>query len=178
MKKIHLIILIGLLVSINSYGQQQVTIQDIVTLNLTKNTKKLKKDELAALESEDGKTSPIVYEQFKGESYKAEGFLVQLNAASVAARPDFLEQQKREMDDLFSLAQPQVYNTLIKRFQNYAAVITHYEYSTEGKGYFIFKSYNNTGDSVLVGTIEYGKGNKEVAEEALNEILNSIKFKN
>ncbi len=80
------------------------------------------------------------------------------------------------MDDLFSLALPLVYNTYIERFQNHSVVITNYERGGDNKGYFLFKSYNNRGDSILVGILEYNKGNKEVAGKTLDDMLISIVF--
>ena len=175
MKK-AILTLISFLVFCNSFGQLQTTLHDIVTVTLPISVEKLTEEKLVALKPKNGKTSPIVYEQSKGESYQGRDFLIQLNASSIAPKPAILEQQKREMDDLFSLALPPVYNTYINRFQNHSAVITNYERDGDNKGYFIFKSYNNRGDSILVGTLEYGKGNKEAAEKVLDEMLKSIKF--
>lgn len=176
MKKILLITTIALLVYINTFGQQQTKIRDIVTVTMPKKSEKLSKEKLVALKRNNGKVFPVIHDEFKGESFKGQNFLVQLNAAPIVPKPDFLEQQKKEMDDLYSFAQ--IYNTSIKRFHNYSAVVTNYEYVEDEKGYFIFKSYNKTGDIVLVGTLEYDKANKEAAEKDLEEMLKSIKFKN
>ncbi|WP_242926421.1 hypothetical protein [Pontibacter vulgaris] len=177
MKKIVILTIFGLLLYVNGFSQQQVTIHDIVTITLPDNAEKLTKEKLAALKPKNGETSPIVHEQSKGDSYKGENFLIQLNAAYTTPTPGFLEQQKREMDDLFSLSQPQVYSSSIKHFQNQSIVITNFEDAGRDKGYFLLRSYNKSGDSILVGTLEYDKGNKETAEKILEEILKSIKFK-
>jgi hypothetical protein len=174
--KTALITLFSFLIFFNSYGQQQATIHNIVTVTLPKNVEKLTAEKLAALKPKNGKTSPISHEQSKGDSYKGKNFLIQLNAASTTPKPNYLEQEKREMDDLFSLSQPQVYSSSIKHFQNHSVVITNYERGGDNKGYFLFKSYNNRGDSILVGILEYNKGNIEVAGKTLDDMLTSIVY--
>lgn len=177
MKKIITLIIIGLLVYINGFSQQQATIQDVVTVTLPKNVDKLTKEKLAALKPNTGKSSPIVHENFKGQTYKRKDILIQLNAASVAPKPNYLEQKKEELDYLFSLFQPQVYSSSIKHLQNQSVVVANFEDAGKDKGYLLFRSYNRSGDSILVGTLEYDKGNKEAAEKTLDEMLKSIKFK-
>lgn len=177
MKKIIVLTIICLSVYVNSFSQQLTTIKDIATVTLPNNAEKLTKEKLAALKPKNGKVTAVSYEHSKGDSYKTKDFLVQLNAASIAPRPGFLEQLKMELDELYSFAQPRHYNTSIKRFMNHSAVITYYENPTDDKAYFFFSSYNRNGDSVVVGTLEFDKSNRATAEKDLDEIIKSIKFK-
>ncbi|MEJ8757702.1 hypothetical protein WG947_11875 [Pontibacter sp. H259] len=177
MKKIIALTILGLLVYMNVFSQQQATIHGVVTITLPKNVEKLTKEELVAQKPDKGKSSPIVLENFKGETYKLKDILIQLNAASIAPKPDLLVQQKKEIDDLYSFSQPQFYSTSIERLQNHSVLITNFDNPQDSKGYFIFKCYNKSGNSVLIGTLEYDQINKKVAQKNLNQIIQSIKFK-
>jgi hypothetical protein len=168
--------LFSFLIFFNSFGQEQTTIHKIVTVTLPKNVEKLTEEKLYALKPSEGKSSPISHEHFNGETYKGEDFLIQLNAGSIAPKPNYLEQEKSGIDYLFSLSQPQVYSSSIKHFRNQSVVVANFEDAGKDKGYFLIRSYNKTGDSILVGTLEYSKGNVEVAEKTLNDMLTSIKF--
>ncbi|GAB3194220.1 hypothetical protein ABID22_000292 [Pontibacter aydingkolensis] len=175
MKK-AILTLISFLVYFNSFGQQQTTIHDIVTITLPNKVEKLTEEKLTALKPSEGKSSPISHEHFNGETYKGKDILIQLNAGSITPKPNYLEQEKRGIDYLFSLSQPQVYSSSIKHYQNQSVVVANFEDAGKDKGYFLIRSYNKTGDSILVGTLEYDKDKKEAAEKALDEMLKSIKF--
>ncbi len=177
MLKIIILTIIGLLIYFDGFSQQQTTIHNVVTVTLPKNVEKLTKEKLAALKPNKGKSSPIAHEHFKGETYRGKSILIQLNAAFTVPKPNFLEKKKEETDYLLSLSQPQVYSSSIKHFQNQSVVVANFEDAGKDKGYLLFRSYNRSGDSILVGTLEYEKGKKKEAEKTLDEILKSVKFK-
>ena len=174
--KTALFTLFSFLIFLNSFGQQQTTIHNVVTITLPKNVEKLTEEKLYALKPGEGKSSPISHEYFNGETYKGKDILIQLNAGSIEPKPNYLEQEKRGIDYLFSLSQPQVYSSSIKHFRNQSVVVANFEDAGKDKGYFLIRSYNKTGDSILVGTLEYSKGKREAAEKALDNMLTSIKF--
>jgi hypothetical protein len=176
MKKIVILTIFGMLLYVNGFSQQQVTIKNIANVTLPKNAEKLTKEKLAVLKPNKGKSSPIVHENFKGETYRGKDILIQINAGSLVPKPNFLEQMKEETDYLLSLSQPQVYSSSIMRLQNQSLVVANFEYADSDKGYLLFRSYNRSGDSILVGTLEYDKGNKEATEKALDEMLKNVKF--
>ncbi len=94
----------------------------------------------------------------------------------MAPKPNYLEQEKKGVDYLFSLSQPQMYSSSIKHFQNQSVVVANFEDAGKDEGYYLIRSYNKTGDSILVGTLEYNKSNKEVAGKTLDDMLTSIVF--
>ena len=157
---------------------QQTPLSDIVNITLPKGAEKLTKEKLRATTISDAINSGIDTKKGKGDFYKTNSILMQLNGGYVPVKIDYLEQLQGGLEAMYSLSGdlPPDYKSEIKAINNYRVLVVQYD-ARENFSYYRFFSVSNTLSSGLNGVIEFKTSEKSKATAILNEMLKSIKYK-
>ena len=157
---------------------QQTPLSDIVNITLPKGAEKLTKEKLRATTISDAINSGIDTKKGKGDFYKINSILMQLNGGYVPVKIDYLEQLQGGLEAMYSLRGdlPPDYKSEIKAINNYKVLVVQYD-ARENFSCYRFSSVSNTLSSGLNGVIEFKTFKKSKETAVLDEMLKSIKFK-
>lgn len=178
MKKINLIIL-ALLISV-ALVAQQTSLTNIVTIKLPEGAEPLSKEQLITFVKGKQAYSQEDRKNIKGELYKINTMILELNPHQGNVSKDRLEKLKSGLDALARLDGMifSNYTSEIKTINNYRVLVIHDE--GQNWAYYSFFSINNSGTCSLNGRLEYDKSirsNREKAENTLHAMLKTIHFK-
>lgn len=179
MKKINLLIT-GTMFFLNSFAQH-TPLNDLVNISLPKSAEKLTNEQLHSFIS--GKTQYFQKtdrRKSKGDFYKINDMIIQLNGDHVNTAKNYLENTKKGFDEMAHMGGnlSTNYTSEIKSLNNYKILIIHQE--AQNWAYYNFSSINDSNSSILKGRIEYDKtdkSNRNKAAKMLDQILKSMTFK-
>ena len=156
---------------------QQTPLSDIVNITLPKGAEKLTKEKLRATTISDAINSGIDTKKGKGDFYKTNSILMQLNGGYVPVKIDYLEQLQGGLEAMYSLSGdlPPDYKSEIKAINNYRVFVVQYD--SESSHVYRFFAVNNTHTNALNGIMEFYISKKDKETAILDEMLKSIKFK-
>ena len=156
---------------------QQTPLSDIVNITLPKGAEKLTKEKLRATTISDAINSGIDTKKGKGDFYKTNSILMQLNGGYVPVKIDYIEQLQGGLKAMSSLSGdlPPNYKSEIKAINNYRVLVVQYD--SESLHVYRFFAVNNTHTNALNGIMEFNISEKDKETAILDEMLKSIKFK-
>ena len=156
---------------------QQTPLSDIVNITLPKGAEKLTKEKLRVTTISDAINSGIDTKKGKGDFYKINSILMQLNGGYVPVKIDYIEQLQGGLKAMSSLSGdlPPNYKSEIKAINNYRVLVVQYD--SESLHVYRFFAANNTHTNALNGIMEFNISEKDKETANLDEMLKSIKFK-
>ena len=180
MKKATILVL-AIMYSLASMGQQRI-LSDVVNITLPKNSEKLTKEKLKSTDQPSAHINPrrvpVIDKNGKGDYFKVNGILMQLNAGYANNSKDYLEDTQAVFKEMAGLSGslPPNYHSQIKNINNFKVLII-YKDESENVGSYSFFSVNNSKTSALNGIMEFNKSQKDKATAILDEMLKSVTFK-
>jgi len=176
MKKISILI-ISIIYSLCAIAQQ-TPLNDLVSISIPKEAKKLTKENLKSAVTSKAKHFPeIDRKRSIGDFYQVNDILIQLNGAIVPIKKNYLEETKKGDAEISSLdgSLPPHYESSIKAINNYRVLVI--TYANPNVSCYRFYSISNTNDAALNGVLEFKESDRGQAKEILDKMLKSIKFK-
>ena len=169
----NLFLIITLLIA-SCAAQAQNEIQKIAAYSVPQETEKQDKQKLQTY-LDKRKNTTMNLKVRSGEFYKLGDVLIYINAAEGNAKPDRLEEDKRQHDIVFSGLDEKISSSEIKMINGVKVLIRHLVRADFN--YYYFTAINSSGSKIVTGKLEFAKSDETKAKAILNHILASLKFK-
>lgn len=170
MKKISLLI-ISAIFGFKAVAQD-IFVKSIVDIKFQKGTEKLMSSTVQAMTKRGSKLN---VNESKGEFYNIDNFILRLIPAQIKVPKGYLEDLKKETQDMFQLSPPQNYRSTIKSINNYKVLIIQYD--RDSISYYTFYSVSNDNIKALNGIVEFKPSEKHEITNKLENLLKTMRFK-
>lgn len=164
--------------SISAAGQQVITLNNLVSIGLPKEAEKISKEQAIVHVSTKFHTNSnmminSISHRNKASIYKVDNVLVSLFTDNHSVQASHLLELKKGFDEMSAVDEG--YTSTLKKINGISILVL--SYPRGGTGRYNFYSFNSGNSKAITGIIEFNNADKNEASDILNQLLNSIKFK-